>query len=153
MFTLTVFVFIACGGSASADSGKMRYLQLVKQPEGTVLLESSIMSGESFYIDYIHSSDLTPVHDIFQVDEKGNIVLIEEDYCWYGAGLEFHPRANAIISLEGEKTKVQLYRVFPHFLLRVGRVANHVFTYKNKQTPLKDLVPGGSLVWIRVISR
>ncbi|MBN2568629.1 MAG: DUF1850 domain-containing protein, partial [Deltaproteobacteria bacterium] len=89
-------------------------LQVIKQPEGEVLLQFPVEKGDLFYVDYNHSSDHTPVHDIFKIDEEGTIVLIEEDYAWYGAGLEFHPDADATISFTGDRVRVLLKRTFPY---------------------------------------
>ncbi|MBN2516310.1 MAG: DUF1850 domain-containing protein [Deltaproteobacteria bacterium] len=153
LILLSFFCFMLCGKELfSVEIGTL-VLQIVKQPENTTLVEFNIERGDYFYLDYTHSSDLTPVHDIFQINEQDEIVLLEEDYYWYGAGLEFHPDANAHISYTDKKTKVLLYRVFPHFLLRVGRVAGHVITYKNQRIFLKDIAKGGSSVWIRVIRK
>ncbi|MBN2687128.1 MAG: DUF1850 domain-containing protein [Deltaproteobacteria bacterium] len=128
-------------------------LQVVKQPEETVLAEWTVTPGDRFFIDYVHSSDHTPIHDVFLIDEEGAIVLIEEAYDWYGAGLEFQSQADAAVVFDGTKTRVYLNRLFPHFLLRVGRVANHVITCHGRALPLKDIASGGSLVWIRVIDQ
>ena len=128
------------------------YLQVVGQPEGRILLEFQVEAGDLFYIDYIHSSDHTPVHDIFRMDEDG-IVLIEEDFDWYGSGLESLSNAGARVSLSGDKTKVFLHRKCPRFLLRVGRVAGHVITYKNSRIPLLSIARGGDSVWIRLVKK
>lgn len=128
------------------------YLQVVGQPEGRILLEFQVEAGDLFYIDYVHSSDHTPVHDIFQMDE-GGIVLIEENFDWYGSGLESHSNAGARVSLSGDKTRVFLHREFPRFLLRVGRVAGHVITYKDSRIPLLSIARGGDSVWIRLVKK
>ncbi|MBW2544806.1 MAG: DUF1850 domain-containing protein [Deltaproteobacteria bacterium] len=128
------------------------YLQVVGQPEGRVLLEFQVEAGDLFYIDYVHSSDHTPVHDIFRMDEDG-IVLIEENFDWYGSGLEFLSNAGARVSLSGDKTRVFLHRECPRLLLRVGRVAGHVITYKDSRTPLLSIARGGDSVWIRLVKK
>jgi len=126
------------------------HLQVVGQPEGKVLLEFQVETGDLFYIDYVHSSDHTPVHDIFRIDE-GGIVLIEENFDWYGSGLESLTNAGARVCLAGDKTRVFLNRKFPMFLLRVGRVAGHVITYKDNRVPLLSIARGGDSVWIRLV--
>ena len=128
------------------------HLQVVGQPEGMILLEVQVEAGDLFYIDYVHSSDHTPVHDIFRMDE-GGIVLIEEHFDWYGSGLESLSYAGARISLSGDKTRVFLNRKCPRFLLRVGRVAGHVITYKDSRIPLLSIANGGDSVWIRLVKK
>ena len=128
------------------------YLQVVGQPEDRVLLEFQVAAGDLFYIDYVHSSDHTPVHDIFRMDE-GGIVLIEEVFDWYGSGLEYLSNAGARVSLSGNKTRVFLHRECPRFLLRVGRVAGHAITYKDSRIPLLSIAKGGDSVWIRLVKK
>ena len=128
------------------------YLQVVRQPEDKLLLEFQVEAGGLFYIDYVHSSDHTPVHDIFRMDE-GGIVLIEEDFDWYGSGLESVSNAGARVSLSGDKTRVFLHRECPRFLLRVERVAGHVITYKDSRIPLLSIARGGDSVWIRLVKK
>jgi len=114
------------------------------------LLEYQVKRGDLFHIDYTHSSDHTPVHDVFRIDERG-IVLIEEAFDWYGSGLEFLSNEGAKISLTGDKTRVFLDRECPRLLLRVGRVAGHVISYKDKTVPLLTVAEGGDSVWIRLV--
>jgi hypothetical protein len=124
------------------------HLEVVRIATGRVLWEHPIHEGDRFTIDYRHSSDHTPVHDIFQVSGEGKIVLIEEDYQWYGAGLEFNSAA-AEISLADKETRVRLHRVFPQLRLRVGEVANHVLTVDHERVPLLSIAEGRESLWIR----
>jgi len=148
LFLLIQFLNIPASAAEKSDL----YLQVVGQPEGRVLLEFQVEAGDLFYIDYIHSSDHTPVHDVFQMDE-GGIILIEEAFDWYGSGLEFLTNAGARVSLSEDKTRVFLHRECPRLLLRVGRVAGHVITYKDSRIPLLSIARGGDSVWIRLVKK
>jgi hypothetical protein len=134
-----------------AGGGDRLVLQILSVPSNGVLFEFTVNTGDHFYLDYVHSSDHTPIHDVFEVGQGGEIILIEEDYKWYGAGLEFHPQAD--ITFREEGTRVRLHRIFPNFLLRVGRIANHRVSYKDTVIQLIDLAAGGSLVRIRIIQQ
>jgi hypothetical protein len=151
IFTCIVLISIT-GKAFSVDSNDF-FLRVIKQPEETVILEFPVAKGDHFYIDYTHSSDHTPIHDIFTIGEAGMIILIEEDYAWYGAGLEFHPDADAQISLTGDRVRVLLHRTFPYLPLRVGRVAGHTLTYKDKKIPLLAIAEGGDRVWIVTVKK
>jgi len=148
-----LILLICFTGAVFPAEGNNIFLQVIKQPEGKVILEFPVEKGDHFYLDYTHSSDHTPVHDIFKIDAAGAIVLIEEDYDWYGAGLEFHPDADAKISFTGDRVRVFLNRTFPHFPLRVGRVAGHTLTYKDKKIPLLTIAEGGDRVWILTVKK
>lgn len=151
IYTLLLLILLLPVPVCSAAKDTL-HLEVVGQPEGRVLLDFQVEAGDLFYIDYVHSSDHTPVHDIFQIDE-GGIVLIEEDFDWYGSGLESVSNAGAKVSLSGDKTRVFLHRECPRFLLRVGRVAGHVITYKENRIPLLSIAKGGDSVWIRLVKK
>jgi len=118
-----------------------------------ILLDFPAKPGDRFYIHYIHSSDKTPVHDIFEIGVSGEMILIEENFDWYGAGLEFMNWEKASINIEDGKIKVLLRRHFPSLLLRVGRVANHTFIFNGVNVPLREIARGGELLKIWVIPR
>jgi hypothetical protein len=82
------------------------------------------------------------------IGEEGEIILIEESYLWYGAGLESHPNAGKT-SFSGDWTRVRMKRTFPRFLLRVGEVANHVLTIHGIRIELAAIARERESVWIR----
>lgn len=122
--------------------------QIVRTAGEEVLWESPIKPGDLFTIEYRHSSDHTPVRDLFTIGDEGEIILIEESYLWYGAGLESHPDVGKT-DFSGDWTRVRLHRPFPQFLLRVGEVANHVLTLHGRDVPLLSIARGRDSVWIR----
>jgi hypothetical protein len=123
-------------------------LQVLRHPEGGLLWEAPVRPGDVFRLEYVHSSDGTPVTDLFRVGEDGSFVLLEEQYAWYGSGLESHPRAS--ISFSGDRTRVTVNRRLEDLLLRVGRVARQEIVRGDRRIALLELAPGGSLVRIRI---
>lgn len=122
--------------------------QIVRTDGEQVLWESAARPGDHFTIEYHHSSDHTPVRDLFRIGENGEIVLIEESYRWFGAGLESHPDVGQI-DFSGDWTRVRLNRPVPRFLLRVGKIANPILTFQGRDVPLLSISKGGDSVWIR----
>jgi hypothetical protein len=151
IYALFLLILWVPGFAAPAESGTL-YLQVVKPPEDSVLLEFQVEDGDLFYIDYVHSSDHTPVHDVFRV-RQDTIVLTEERFDWYGSGLESLSHDGARVVLEGGVTRVFLNRKCPRLLLRVGRVAGHVITCQGKSHPLLSVAEGGDQVWIRLVRK
>jgi hypothetical protein len=127
------------------------FLQILRHPEGSLLREIPVRPGDVFQLQYIHSSDGTPVLDIFRVGEDGGFVLREEQYEWYGAGLESHPQA--AISFEGNRTRVTVNRQLQELLLRVGRVCRQEISSGGVRIVPARLAPGGSLIRIRIAKR
>jgi hypothetical protein len=124
-------------------------LQIVRTSGEKVLWESPVKRGDQFTITYRHSSDHTPVRDLFKIGDEGEIILIEESYRWHGAGLESHPGVGKTDFSEGW-TRVRMHRVIPRFLLRVGEVANHTLVIHGRSVPLLSIARGRESVWIRV---
>lgn len=137
-------------GSASAGSpanGDLLF-QIVRTEGERVLWQASARPGDHFTIEYRHSSDHTPVRDLFRIGDDGEIVLIEESYQWYGAGLESHPDVGKT-DFSGNWTRVRVQRVFPRFLLRIGEITDQVLTIHDQKVPLLSIAKGRESVWIR----
>jgi len=127
-------------------------LQIVRTAGEEVLWESPVKRGDQFTIAYLHSSDHTPVRDLFTIGAEGEIILIEESYLWYGAGLESHPAVGHTDFSEGW-TRVRMHRIIPRFLLRVGEVAGHVLVLHGREIPLLSVAGERESVWIRTAGK
>jgi hypothetical protein len=150
-FLLTLLCLAGQASSGACEQESL-VLQVVRTFGEEVLWETPVKQGDRFTITYRHSSDHTPVLDIFQVGDKGEIVLIEERYRWHGAGLESHPAVGATDFSEGW-TRVRLHREIPRFLLRVGEVADHNLHIQGQSVPLLSIAEGRESLWIRVTKK
>lgn len=152
----SVFVFLCIAFSVNRQyisyAQEALLLQIVHYKTDVVLHEWKVKPGDRFYLDYTHSSAKTPVHDIFIINDQGQIILIEENFSWFGAGLEAlsTEHSRVVYDTRQKKIRVLQHRHFPDFLLRIGRVANHRMTCHKKSIPLKNLAKGGELVRIQV---
>ncbi len=141
--------------NADAASPDLFSLQIIHVKTETLLYECPLAAGDRFYLDYIHSSAKTPVQDIFTMNAQGEIVLLEENFLWFGAGLEASDTEDTKVIYDQEQKKIRVLqeRRFPKFLLRIGRIANQRLTCHAETIPLSRLAQGGELVHIRIISR
>jgi len=144
--TIGFILVISFFGFIATASSQEYTLKLRKLPNNEVVLNLLANGGDQFYIDYIHSKDKTPVHDVFLISKEGKLVLLEEDYEWYGAGLAFHPEGIGQIIFENDRTRVVLNRKLDQFLIRVGRICNHTLSFKSESIPLLDIANGGDLI-------
>ncbi len=132
---------------AASAAGDLR-LEIVRRNDGRLLWHAPVAAGDRFELLYRHSSDHTPVHDLFEVTAAGGFLLLEERFAWYGAGLEFHPSADISFSPEG--TRVRLKRPFPVIPLRTGQTADHRLRVGGKELSLLEIAPEGDSLWIRI---
>lgn len=147
LFLLALMILSGNVSASGAGPGGLN-LQIVRTKGEEILWEASAKPGDYFTIEYQHSSDHTPVRDLFTIGDHGEIILIEESYRWYGAGLESFPGVGEI-DLSGDWTRVRMHRSLPYFFLRIGRIANHILTFKGQDVPLLSIGTGGDSVWIR----
>jgi hypothetical protein len=146
IFSLVLF-FILSSPSLRAQGSEGFFLLLENRETRKVLLRIPLQPGECFQYEYIHSSDHTPVHDTFRIDEGGKMILVEESYLWYGAGLEFQGHGEAQLSFAGPWTRVHLNRDFSQLAIRVGRVARQILTVRGQNYRLDELEkPGECLI-------
>ena len=141
---LFIIAFLSgCGGPRGY------FLIFGSKESGEVLRRVPVDVGDSFFLDYTHSSEKTPIHDTFVISEDGTIVLTEERFDWYAVGLEFRSReGEAVISLGGSETRVALHRVFSVLPIRIGWVANQSITIGGQRMTLTELAESGELLEI-----
>lgn len=150
-FLVLIFVVILSIATSGCIERDNSFLLRVESPDrGEVLLDLPVRPGDQIYLDWIHSSAKTPILDTFQVGSNGEMILVEEDYQWYGAGLEFMDYEGVCVTPKGKDTKTVLKRSFPYLLLRVGWVANQKLTVNDRMIPLNEIAEGGELlkIWI-----
>jgi hypothetical protein len=140
---LILFTF----GLSAGGEGQAAFSLRMRNFEGANLLTLPIHAGDNFYIHYIHSSDKTPVRDTFQIGEAGQLVLVEEAFLWYGAGLEFQNHPGVQLAYDGKWSTVRLSRVFPELVIRVGRIAEQRLILKDQSIRFDHLArPGERLI-------
>lgn len=120
----------------------------VCSPDGTVLLRRPLPPGGRFELHYVHSWDKTPVIDLFASDKAGNLLLVEEQYLWMGAGLDFHPRAS--LDFSGNMVRVLAPRPVGILHLAVGTVANQRLVFGQEELPLTRLAPPGTKITLQL---
>jgi len=145
-FLLILFTF----GLAADGEGQAAFSLRIQNFEGADILTLPIHTGDHFYIHYIHSSDKTPVRDTFQIGEAGQLVLVEEAFLWYGAGLEFQNHHGIQLAYDGKWSTVRLNRVFPELVIRVGRIAEQRLILKNQSINFDRLARPGERLLLSV---
>ena len=115
-----------------------------------VLLDISAKPGDRFYINYIHSSDKTPIRDTFKVDAQGQIILIEEAFLWHGAGLEFQGHEGVQVSYDNKWIRVLLNRPFFNLPLRVGRISQQHLILHGQSYRLDKLARPGNCIILSI---
>ncbi|MFC4246982.1 DUF1850 domain-containing protein [Natribaculum luteum] len=81
-----VVAVVACTVLATTSAGTVVHVE--HEQSGETLAVYSIDEDEEFSIYYVHSSEKTPIREVYVVDDT-SIVQQREEYGYYAAGLEF----------------------------------------------------------------
>lgn len=125
------------------------YALVIYNQEEHLLFSVPVSSEEIVTLRYRHSSDGTPVVQIFQVGENATLDLLEEQYSWFGAGLE-HGSGHRF-TYEGDTVRVSGYdRKFSELFIRVARTVPQELEVGGEIFQLADLAPGGSRLLLKI---
>ncbi|HDP36805.1 MAG TPA: DUF1850 domain-containing protein, partial [Candidatus Atribacteria bacterium] len=126
-------------------------LELRSFPDGEVIYEQKIYTGDEFILKYTHSVALTPVWEIFIIDKDYQIVLIETDFLDHGAGLPYTTFENEIFVEEEGRFKIKnMHRIIPTpIYYRIGAIRENFFYFKGEEINLSSLV-GDRLITLEV---
>jgi len=126
---------------------------VIKTFEGTPLIQVPVKQGDTFTISYIHSVDISPVYEVFSIDEKRGIVLQQSCMKMFGAGFDPWQAHGKIVEEEGWEKMVNLNVPLGTFLLRVGTpTVDHTLKIRGMYIYLSRMIPE-KRVWITVSGR
>lgn len=115
------------------------------------LYQVPVREGDEFTLEFIHSVQRTPVKEVFRIDGKGSIYLIETEYQSFGAGLPTMPDVGAEVEVEGGKIRITgMRRKIDQFLVAVSPVPGHALTVGGEKVELASLAQPGTGLLIRV---
>lgn len=126
-------------------------LELRSFSDNGLIFRQKIQPGDKFTLKYIHSVALTPIWEIFIIDDRHQIILIETVFLDHGAGMPYASFDQEIFIEEEGKFKIKnMHRIMPNpILYMVGRSSENCFYTKDKEINLSSLL-GDKLLTIGV---
>jgi len=126
-------------------------LELRSFSDSETVFSQKVQPGDKFTLKYTHSVALTPVWEIFIIDENCQIILIETDFLDHGAGLPYTTFENEIFVEEEGRFKIKnMHRIIATpIYYRIGAVRENIFYFKDKKIDLSSLV-GDKLLTIEI---
>lgn len=105
-----------------------------------------MLPGSSFWLEFIHSVERTPVRDRFIVSWTGELVLIETVYSSYGAGLPAEGKLQA-----GQLVIEKLETKLPELVLRVSPETQPTLQIGGTRLDLTKLAAAGGKLRLRLL--
>ncbi|HDK26978.1 MAG TPA: DUF1850 domain-containing protein [Candidatus Atribacteria bacterium] len=117
-------------------------LELRSFSDDELIFKRKVQIGDKFTLKYTHSVSLTPVWEIFIIDDNYQIVLIETDFLDHGAGLPY--AAFGQEKFINEKDKIRIINmcrtIHTPFYYRIGAIRENILYFKDKEINLSTLV-------------
>lgn len=127
------------------------FLEFFPKNSNKPIMQLRVYPGDKFTISYIHSYNKTPVSETFLIGKDCKIVLKETEYEWQAIGLQdAYPIRGVWGYKNGNIYISEINEKLDNIPLRVGIIADHKLTYKNKIIPFLSFVKGGELINIKV---
>jgi len=131
-------------------SSPIHILEIAYAEGGGRVFRTQINPGDHFSLGYIHSVQLSPVTDDFEIDQHYGILLVSTIFSDHGAGLSRNSHCGGTFSVRRDgRFEISGMRIFlPEILFRVGRECNNTFTCETRHINLSRLC-GDALLTIR----
>ncbi|UMZ73610.1 DUF1850 domain-containing protein [Natranaerofaba carboxydovora] len=150
---LTLGLFLIVGALLVLGGLSHEYYLIIKDGDtDDVLVKRQVNLGQKITLWYVHSADGTPVTQVFQVKEKGELSLEKEKYEWYGAGLEAGSGDLEYSSKNGEVIVSGYDRSFEVLPIRVANTVPQVLTIGDEEFDLSEITKGGTLLNVEIDS-
>lgn len=96
--------------------------------------------GERFSVEFKHSINLSPVIDVYQI-EDGNIYVEETIYYHFGAGVQTELNEGETLSYgeDGSMIVGNIHQLRNNVGYIVGTVYDHLLTVNGREISLRDL--------------
>jgi len=126
-------------------------LDLKSFPDKEIVFSKRVLPGDEYTLKYTHSVALTPVWEMFRINKKYQIILIETDFLDHGAGLPYAAFGKEIFVEEDSKFKIKNMNRIIHtpFYYRIGAIREDIFYFKYKEINLSSLL-GDKLLTIEI---
>ena len=126
-----------------------QYLVLTSDVSGERVFIHSVDEGESFYIGFIHSVNISPVLEVFTVS-SGRIYLTALEFETFGAGMpaELEPGQQLVHLPDGTMRIEYIRRLVSNFHILTSDVTEHTLHIAGQVFSINDMTNPGEPVRI-----
>lgn len=134
-----VIVIITAAMLLETNFGK-NYLVLYDADTGKIYAEYPAKEGDRFSVEFIHSVNKSPVRDIYEIRENGDIYVISTEYYGFGAGVQTElEEGETLVYRDGAMIVENINKKIPYLAYFVGTVSDHILRIEEKEIGLREL--------------
>jgi hypothetical protein len=126
------------------------YLQIYLPYEDTVYFETPIQANDTFYHEYLHSVELSPVREYFKIDDQYNMIATESWTRSFGAGLPYETKDE--LEMKDGFFVMKQERLIEHLNLLPSHLFPHAFYVGDHEVDLSGEL-NGERIRIQVIKK
>ncbi|WP_332634461.1 DUF1850 domain-containing protein [Halalkalibacter flavus] len=139
--TAFLFLLIIIVLSKLSSIGKQEYfLQIYLPYNDIVFWEEKIQPHDTFYHEYLHSVELSPVREYFTIDEEFRMIATESWTKSFGAGLPYETKDNFEI-VDGFFV-IQDHRELEYLNILPSNLYRHSFYFGEESIDLSNELSG-----------
>ena len=112
-----------------------------------------VKNGDTWYIEFVHSVQKTPVQEYFLVRGKNDLLLEKTIYQSMGVGLPFMASEGKLKTTGDGHFILEMHREYQTLKLRTGLEACPKIYFGGNVLPIYNLYGPGTLVEIKVVMR
>ena len=113
----------------------------------------TVSTGDTWYIEFMHSVQKTPVQEYFIVRGKNDLLLEKTIYQSMGVGLPFMASEGKLKTTGDGHFVLEMHREYQTLKLRTGLEACPKIYFGGNVLPIYNLYEPGTLVEIKVVKR
>ncbi|MFC0559433.1 DUF1850 domain-containing protein [Halalkalibacter alkalisediminis] len=149
----TAFLFLFIGSVVllfNPSQGDKYFLQIYLPYEDVVFFETPIKPDQTFYHEYVHSVELSPVREYFKIDERYNMIATESWTQSFGAGLPYEKKDE--FEMRDGFFVITQERLIEHLNLLPSHLFPHAFYVGEERVDLSGEL-NGKRIRIQVIKK
>ena len=130
-------------------------LELKTFSNDKLIFKRKVQIGDKFTLKYTHSVSLSPVWEMFIVDDNYQIVLIETDFLDHGAGLPYAAFGEEIFLNEKSRFRiVNMHRIIhTPFYYRIGAIRENILYFKDEEELDLSTLVGDTLLTLDIYKK
>ncbi len=113
----------------------------------------AVSTGDTWYIEFMHSVQKTPVQEYFIVRGKNDLLLEKTIYQSMGVGLPFMASEGKLKTTGDGHFVLEMHREYQTLKLRTGLEACPKIYFGGNILPIYNLYEPGTLVEVKVVKR
>lgn len=135
-----VIVLITAAMALTVSRFADKRLVIYDAESGKVYASFDVQTGDRFSVEFVHSVNNSPVKDIYEIRDNGEIYVVSTVYHGFGAGVQTELEGDErLVYRDGAMIVENINKKIPYLAYFVGTVSDHTLQIGDKSISLREL--------------